>query len=328
MSRLLTQCLTAMGVAAVALFIGHAAYSQVVTKPPLSQGPNHPPILSSNTELVALPVSVVDAHGDFVTRLTVDNFRVFEDGQIQNVSFFEQEDTPVTVGLIVDHSGSVGPKLPEVAAAVLAFAHSSNPEDEMFVVDFDDNVSVELLNGKPFTSDAQELEKAVTAVSARGQTALYDAVVEGFIHLKLGKWNKKALIVVSDGGDNESRNNFSQVLEMARSSHAVIYAIGLLSESGREENPGVLRRLCRDTGGIAFFPPKGASIENISMQIARDLRKQYMLGYVPPKNSDGNSFRKIEVRVSVPGRGKVRVRSRTGYSPVAAPPAQSGRSAP
>jgi|ERR1017187_218296 VWFA-related protein len=328
MSRLLRQCLTATGVVAVVLFIGHAAYSQVGTTPLPPQGANRPSVLSSNTDLVALPVSAFDAHGDFVAGLTIGNFRVFEDGQIQSISFFEQEDTPVTVGLIVDHSGSMGPKLPEVAAAVLAFAHSSNSEDEMFVVDFDDNVSVELLSGQPFTSDAQELEKAVTAVSARGQTALYDAVVEGFIHLKLGKWNKKALIVVSDGGDNESRNNFSQVLEMARSSHAVIYAIGLLSESGREENPGVLRRLCRDTGGIAFFPPKGASIENISMQIARDLRKQYMLGYVPPKNSDGNSFRKIEVRVSVPGRGKVRVRSRTGYSPVAAPMAQSGRSAP
>ncbi|MGA8767380.1 MAG: VWA domain-containing protein [Candidatus Acidiferrales bacterium] len=328
MSRLLTQCLTGTAVIAMVFSMGHVAHSQVGAKPPLSQGSNHPSILSSNTELVALPVNVTDAHGDFVAGLTADSFRVFENGQIQNISFFEQEDTPVTVGLIVDHSGSMGRKLREVAAAVLAFAHSSNPEDEMFVVDFDDSVSVELLHGKPFTSDAQELEQAVTAVSASGQTALYDAVVEGFVHSKLGQWNKKALIIVSDGGDNVSRNHFSDVLEMARSSRVVIYAIGLLSESGREENPGILRRLCSETGGVAFFPPVGASIEKISTQIARDLRKQYMLGYVPPKSSDGDSFRKIDVKVSVPGRDKVRVRSRTGYSPAISPPVPSGSNAP
>jgi Ca-activated chloride channel homolog len=327
MFRSLKQRLGAVVVVAIASCIGFVAYSQTGPEPTLSQGTNHPPALSSNTELVALPVNVVDAHGNFVPGLKIDNFRVFEDGQIQNISLFEQEDAPVTVGLIVDHSGSMGPRLPEVAAAVLAFAHSSNREDEMFVVDFDDTASIELLDGKPFTSDAQELEKAITEVGARGQTALYDAVAEGFIHLKLGQWNRKALVIVSDGGDNVSRNTFSQVLETARSSHVVIYAIGLLDEDDEEENPGVLRRLCRETGGVAFFPPKGASIESISKQIAGDLRKQYMLGYVPPRNSGGDSFRKIEVRVSAPG-GKVRVRSRTGYSLVAAPPAQSKGSAP
>jgi Ca-activated chloride channel family protein len=327
MFRSLKQRLGAVVVVAIASCIGFVAYSQTGPERTLSQGTNHPPALSSNTELVALPVNVVDAHGNFVAGLKIDNFRVFEDGQIQNISLFEQEDAPVTVGLIVDHSGSMGPRLPEVAAAVLAFAHSSNREDEMFVVDFDDTVSVELLDGKPFTSDAQELEKAITEVGARGQTALYDAVAEGFIHLKLGQWNRKALVIVSDGGDNVSRNTFSQVLETARSSHVVIYAIGLLDEDDEEENPGVLRRLCRETGGVAFFPPKGSSIESISKQIAGDLRKQYMLGYVPPRNFGGDSFRKIEVRVSAPG-GKVRVRSRTGYSLVAAPPAQSKESAP
>jgi Ca-activated chloride channel homolog len=327
MFRSLKQRLGAVVVVAIASCIGFVAYSQSSPEPTLSQGANHSPALSSNTELVALPVNVVDAHGNFVAGLKIDNFHVFEDGQIQNISLFEQEDAPVTVGLIVDHSGSMGPRLPEVAAAVLAFAHSSNREDEMFVVDFDDTASVELLDGKPFTSDAEELEKAITEVGARGQTALYDAVAEGFIHLKLGQWNRKALVIVSDGGDNVSRNTFSQVLETARSSHVVIYAIGLLDEDDEEENPGVLRRLCRETGGVAFFPPKGASIESISKQIAGDLRKQYMLGYVPPRNVGGDSFRKIEVRVSAPG-GKVRVRSRTGYSLVAAPPAHSNGSAP
>ena len=277
------------------------------------QPPSQPP-LSSRTDLVALPVSVTDRHGDFVSSLKSADFRVLEEGKPQTIEFFEQENTPLTVGLLVDHSGSMAPKLREVAAAVLAFAHSSNPDDEMFVVDFDDLVSVELLHGKPFTSDPQELSGAVTAVSARGQTALYDAIAEGFLHLQLGRWNKKALLVISDGGDNISRNTFKQVLEMARSSHAVIYAIGLLSESGQEENPGVLRKLCQDTGGIAFFPAKGASIESLMNQIARDLRGEYMLGYAPPANSEGGAFRKVEVKVSAPGRGALRVRSRPGYS--------------
>lgn len=322
------RTLKALGVIAVLLIIGPAVYPRAGIALPLPQGANHTSILSSNTDLVAVPVSVTDAHGDFVPGLTIGNFHVFEDGKIQNVSFFEQEDTPVTLGLIVDHSGSMGPKLREVAAAVLAFAHSSNPEDEMFVVDFDDTVSVELLNGKAFTSDAKELGEAVTAVAARGQTALYDAVAEGFVHLQLGQWNKKALIIVSDGGDNISRYKFSDVLRLATSTHAVIYAIGLLSESGQEENPGVLRRLCRDTGGIAFFPRKGESIEGVSTQIARDLRRQYMLGYIPPKKADAGSFRKIDVKVSAAGRGDLRVRSRTGYSVAVQAPAQSGGSAP
>lgn len=328
MSRLPTRNLRAWGVVAILFTTGPAVYSRVGMPRPSLQGANHQSVLSSNTELVALPVNVADAHGDFVPGLAIGNFRVFEDGKLQNITFFEQEDTPVSLGLIVDHSGSMSPKLREVAAAVRAFAHSSNAEDEMFVVDFDDNVSVELLNGKAFTSDAEELGKAVMAVAAQGQTALYDAVAEGFVHLQLGQWNKKALIIVSDGGDNISRYKFSQVLELARTTHAVIYAIGLLSESGQEENPGVLRRLCRETGGIAFFPHKGESIEVVSKQIARDLRSQYMLGYVPPKNADLGSFRKIEVKVSAPGRGSLHLRTRTGYSIAAQAPLQSGRSAP
>jgi Ca-activated chloride channel homolog len=278
------------------------------------QQPPSRSVLSSRTDLVVLPVSVTDRHGDFVSGLKGDNFSVLENGKPQSIEFFEQENSPLTIGLLVDHSGSMAPKLRQVAAAVLAFAHSSNPDDEMFVVDFDDLVSVELLHGKPFTSDPEELSEAVTAVSAQGQTALYDAIAEGFLHLRLGRWNKKALLIVSDGGDNISRNTFKQVLEMARSSHAVIYAIGLLSESGQEENPGVLRRLCQDTGGVAFFPAKGASIESVISQIARDLRGEYLLGYAPPTDSEAGAFRKVEVKVSAPGRGALRVRSRPGYS--------------
>ena len=258
--------------------------------------------ISVETALVVLPVRVTGADGDFVSGLAQERFRVYEDGRRQPITLFRQEDTPVTVGLVVDHSRSMGPKLPGVAAAVSAFAQSSNPDDEMFVVDFSDNVSVELPGGKPFTSNPRELAQAVSAVSARGMTALYDAVAEGLNHLQLGRWDKKALIIVSDGGDNASGRKYADVLELSRRSQAVIYAIGLVG-APEEENPGVLRRLCKDTGGLAFFPAEGQSVSDISTRIAHDLREQYTLGFTPEKRND-DSFRKIRVEVTAPGTGQ------------------------
>jgi VWFA-related protein len=267
----------------------------------------------SKTELVVLPVNVTDANGNSISGLSLQNFRVYEDGQLRKVTAFQEGDTPVTVGLIVDHSRSMGPKLPEVAAAVSAFAQSSNPQDEMFVVDFNDDVSVELLNGKAFTNNAHELEKAVSAVSARGRTALYDAVAEGLTHSQLGHWDKKALIIVSDGGDNASRQKYSQVLALAQRSQVAIYSIGLVDDEEGEANPGALRRLSKDTGGIAFFPMSLKGVGDISKRIARDLREQYTLGFVPEKTDASDSFRQIRVKVDAPGRGKFHVRARTGY---------------
>lgn len=267
--------------------------------------------ISVETALVVLPVRVTGANGDFVSGLTQDQFRVYEDGRQQIITLFRQEDTPVTVGLVVDHSRSMGPKLSGVAAAVLAFAQSSNPDDEMFVVDFSDNVSVELPGGKPFTSNPQELAQGVSAVSARGMTALYDAVAEGLNHLQLGRCDKKALIIVSDGGDNASGRKYSDVLELSRRSQAVVYSIGLFGAS-EEENPEVLRRLSKDTGGLAFFPAQGESVSEISTRIAHDLREQYTIGFTPEKKHDG-TFRKIHVEVTAPGRGKLQVRTRSGY---------------
>jgi VWFA-related protein len=268
--------------------------------------------ISVETALVVLPVRVTGSDGDFISGLAQEQFRVYENGRRQPITLFRQEDTAVTVGLVVDHSRSMGPKLPGVSAAVSAFAQSSNPDDEMFVVDFSDKVSVELPGGKPFTSNPRELAQAVSAVSARGMTALYDAVAEGLNHLQLGRWDKKALIIVSDGGDNASGRKYADVLDLAHRSQAVIYAIVLVGAS-EEENPGVLTRLCRDTGGLAFFPSEGQSVSNISKIIARDLREQYTLGFAPEKRT-GDAYRKIHVDVTAPGRGKLHVRTRAGYS--------------
>lgn len=285
--------------------------------------------ISVTTELVVLPVSVTDSKGTFVSGLGINNFRVLEDGTPQKITLFADEDNPVTVGLIVDHSRSMGPKLPGVAEAVFMFAHSSDPEDEMFVVDFSDRVSVERFGGKDFTSDPKELEEAVAAVTASGRTALYDAIIQGLDQLRRGRRDKKALVIVSDGGDNASGNKFGDVLDLARRSHAVIYAIGLVGDRSEEENPEVLKKLCRETGGIAFFPRPDEPVPEISKRIARDLREQYTLGYAPDKKAKTEAFRKIAVEVSAPGRGKMHVRTRAGYSPEPekGPPAQPGRSA-
>jgi VWFA-related protein len=270
--------------------------------------------IAVSANLVLLPVKVTDARGTFVSRLKMEDFRVFEDGQLQKLTVFEEGDTPVTVGLIVDHSRSMGAKLPDVVAAVTSFALSSNSQDEMFVVDFNDDVLIELMRGKAFSNDAKELAEALKAVSARGRTALYDAVSEGLHHLQYGHLEKRALVIISDGGDNASHLKYSQVLAQARQSQSLIYSIALIGSDNEEENPGLLRRLCKDTGGIAYFPRAGESVTNVSTQIARDLREQYTLGYAPQNMKRADAFRKIEVKVGAPGRGKLHVRTREGYS--------------
>lgn len=299
------------------LFLGIAGSPRSFSteRPPASADGQTKIAVTAN--LVLLPVKVADARGTFIPGLKLQDFRVYEDGQLQKLTVFEEGDTPVTVGLVVDHSRSMGSKLPDVVTAVSSFAHSSNPQDEMFVVDFNDDVSIELMRGKAFSNDAKELEEALTAVSARGRTALYDAVSEGLHHLQYGHLEKKALVIISDGGDNASHLKYSQVLTQARQSQALIYSIALLGAPGEEENPKILLRLCRDTGGVAYFPGPRESVAGISKEIARDLREQYTLGYVPQKINGTNSYRKIEVKIAAPGHGRLRLRTRPGYSPTA-----------
>jgi Ca-activated chloride channel family protein len=273
--------------------------------------------IAVSANLVLLPVKVSDARGAFVPGLKQEDFQVLEDGQLQKLTVFESRDTPVTVGLVVDHSKSMGPKLQDVVTALSYFTHSSNSQDEMFVVDFNDNVSIELMGGKAFSNDARDLEEALRAVSARGRTALYDAVSEGLHHLQYGHFEKKALIIISDGGDNASHIKYSQVLAQARRTQAQIYSIALVGSFDGEENPALLRRLCKDTGGIAYSPREGESTASISREIARDLREQYTLGYTPQNLKVADAFRKIEVKVTATGHGKLRVRTRQGYSPAA-----------
>jgi len=301
-------------VVCLVIFAGLAGRTQSSRRANRLAVANEQPTISVTSELVVLPVNVTDSNGNFVSGLTENNFHVYEEKRLQDLALFQREDTPVCVGLIVDHSGSMALKLPNVVTAISAFARSGNSEDEMFVVDFSDNVIVEPLDGKPFTNNSVELAEAVKAVSAHGRTALYDAVAEGLNHLQLSHLQRKALIIISDGGDNASHSKRSEILALARQSQVVIYSIVLEDEFTKEQDPKVLRQLSEDTGGVAFFPESQQSVVESSAQIAMDLRDQYVLGFVPEKRGRGNLFHKVQVKVTAYEKGKLHVRTRAGYS--------------
>jgi Ca-activated chloride channel homolog len=271
--------------------------------------------ISVNVGLVVLPVTVTDHTGDFVPGLRATNFQVFEGGRPQEITLFESEDVPVTVGFVVDNSGSMRSKRPGVVTASLAFVKSSNPLDQMFVVTFNQKISLGLPKSVPFTSDLQQLRAALTKIPPAGNTAVYDAIAAGLQHLKAGTRDRKALIVVTDGGDNASDLKFRDLLKMAEASNVVIYTIGLLDQSYAEENPRVLQELAKATGGEAYFPTSTTEVQKVSERIARDIRQQYTIGYVPANPVADGKFRAIRVTAKAQGVGKLRVRTRAGYLP-------------
>lgn len=269
--------------------------------------------ISVDVDLVVLHATVRDRKGGFVQGLQEKDFRVFEDGQPQAIQLFKHEDMPVSVGLVVDNSSSMATKRADVTAAALAFARSSNPLDEMFVVNFNERVSFGLPVAEPFTSSAPALVKALNGVPAYGMTALYDAVDSGLARLKKANREKKVLIVVSDGGDNASRHTLSQVLNDAERSDVIIYTIGMFDETDGDQNPGVLKKLARATGGEAFFPAEGAQVTPICQRIAADIRQQYTIGYTPSNRKFDGTYRTIKLTAAQPHTGKLFVRTRAGY---------------
>jgi len=283
--------------------------------------------ISVDVDLVVLQATVLDKKGGFVSGLTERNFRVFENDVPQTIRNFEHEDVPVAVGLIVDNSGSMQRKRKDVVAAALAFVHSSNPQDDMFVVNFNDRVSFGLANTELFSAKASELIGALNGVPAYGRTALYDAIEAGLAHVQKATLDKKVLIVISDGGDNASRHTLSQVLHSAGISNVMIYTVGLFDEYDEDRDPGVLKKISRATGGEAFFPKETVQVVPICKRIAADIRNQYTIGYIPSNQKLDNTYRKISVTAIGPHGRHLRVRTRAGY--IASPkrlahPASSG----
>jgi Ca-activated chloride channel homolog len=269
-------------------------------------------VIRAESDLVVLPVTVTQ-HGKFVPDLKKEDFRVYENGQLQPISIFLHEDIPISAGLVLDGSGSMAPNRNEVVEAAKDFLNSSNPQDQIFVVNFNEKVSFGLSAGTPFTSNVEELQAAVLKGPSTGMTALYDAISAALEHLALSSRRKKALLIITDGGDDGSHESFRQVLEQARRSNAIIYCIGIVSESQADVNPGLLRKLAKDTGGEAFFPQSPKELPQICQEIAHDLREQYTIGYTLTNKSDNGSYRAIRVKVVGPGHKGLVVRTRSGY---------------
>jgi VWFA-related protein len=281
--------------------------------------------LRIDANLVILNATVLNQHNALVSGLDKDDFHVYEDRVLQPIKHFSHEDIPVTVGLVIDNSGSMGPKRADVIDSALSFARSSNPQDQIFVIHFNENISYGLPENTPFTDRHDQLLLALTKIRAIGETALYDAIASALDHLKQGKCDKKVLIVISDGGDNVSRHSLAQVIAMAKASDAIIYTIGIFDEQDGDQKPEVLKQFAKETGGKAYFPESSREIATICEEIARDIRNQYTLSYVPINAKPNGEYRTVEVLARAPGHGRLSVRTRTGYSVPLAPSVPSPR---
>ena len=272
----------------------------------------------AESDLAVLHVTVTDHQGRVVRDLPMSDFHIYEDGAPQGMMLFRYEDTPVAVGLVVDNSGSMLRKLPEVVAATAAFARSSNPEDQMFVVNFNERVWLGLPPGEAFVSDPDELNAAMLQIRANGQTALYDAVASALGHIRESPLPRRVLIVLSDGGDNASTRRFPEILSLVQKSNVVVYTVGLFDEYDKDRNPGVLRQLAKVSGGEAFFPKEVPDVTNVLQAASRDIRNQYTVGYVPTNGKRDGTYRNVRVKLTGTHADLWTVHTRTGY--FAAPP--------
>jgi Ca-activated chloride channel family protein len=296
---------------AVLLLIASAGLLHAQQSVPTNRGDDY--TISVNVDVVVLHATVQDRHGNLVSGLGKTNFRIYEDGVLQTIKYFSHEDIPVTVGLVVDNSGSMGSKRADVIAAALAFARSSNPQDQMFVVNFNEKISFGLPKNVLFTDKVAQLEVALSRIAADGETALYDAVAAALDHLKLGNRDRKVLIVISDGGDNASKHKLVEIMTAAGQPDATIYTIGIFDEEDGDSKPHVLKQLASNTGGEAFFPESSKDVLPICKRIAHDIRNQYTLAYVPTNRKRDGTYRVVRLEAITTGNRRSSARTRTGY---------------
>jgi VWFA-related protein len=270
---------------------------------------------SVGTRLVVCHTTVMDKTGHLITNLTKDQFTVLENGAPQEIRNFKREDVPVSMGLIIDNSGSMREKRSKVEAASLALVKDSNPDDEVFVVNFNDEAYLDLPHQKDFTSDIKEMEEALTRIDSRGGTAMRDAIRMSIDHLKeKAHKDKKVLVVVTDGNDNSSVISLENLVKAAQQSETLIYGVGLLGDEERREAvraQRALKSLGEATGGAVFFPKELNEVDKIAHQVAHDIRNQYTIEYSPSNTNMDGTFRQIKVLVKAPGNPTVRTRS--GY---------------
>jgi Ca-activated chloride channel family protein len=268
--------------------------------------------IRSEVRLVLLDVSVRDAAGGFVSGLTKDNFKISEDGRPQEISQFANQDIPVTLGIVVDESGSMRPKRPEAITAALTFLDASNPQDEVFVINFNERVWHGLPPTVLFSDDIKLLRSALWSTPPEGRTALYDAIFAGLHQLDMGRRDKKTLVLISDGGDNVSTHTRKEVEHKMNESLATVYTIGIFDPDDPDRNPELLRRMASVSGGVAYFPQTLDEMVPVCKQIAKDIRTRYTIGYIPHEGKPG--LRHIKVDVSAPDHGKLIARTRKQYT--------------
>ena len=268
-------------------------------------------IIKKNVDEVQLHATVVDDKRRLVTDLAKQDFAVFENGESQQITSFRREDIPVSIGIVIDNSGSMRDKRPAVNQAALNLVRASRPDDEVFIVNFNDEYYLD----QDFTSNLTQLKEGLEKVDSRGGTALYDAVVASADHLKKNaKLDKRVILVVTDGEDNASRESLEQAIRRLEAEDGpTVYTIGILGEERQKRARRALEALADRTGGISFFPKDINEVDSISREVAHDIRNQYTIVYKPTMQKAEGGYRTVRVEARVPGHGKLFVRTRTGY---------------
>jgi VWFA-related protein len=296
--------LALLGVLLLAITSGFAQQPQQVI-------PDENAIFKAEANLIPLHASVVDKNGKLLTNIPRAAFHVFENGAEQTIKDFKREDVPVSLGIIIDNSGSMRDKRQRVGAASLALVKASNPQDEVFIVNFNDDAFLD----QPFTNDIKKLEETLDKIDTKGGTAMRDALSMSIDYLRdKGKKDKKVLVVVTDGNDNTSSMGLEDLVRKAQQSGVLIYSLGLLSEEEAREARRAKRSLhdlAVASGGLDYYPKDLEEIAKITPDVAREIRNQYTLAYTPINSNLDGTFRKLAVAVNAPGRPTVR--SRNGY---------------
>jgi Ca-activated chloride channel family protein len=271
--------------------------------------------LNVDVNLVLLHVTVIDEKDNLIKGLTKPEFAILEDKVQQEISLFKEEDAPVSMGLVIDNSGSMRTKRERVNKAAVTFVKTSNPQDEVFLINFNDQVYID----QDFTKKQDDLFDALDVIDTRGGTALYDALYLSLEHIREGKEDKKVLLVITDGEDRDSRYKFETVLEFARESQASIFVIGLFDKEGersraQKKAAAHLKEISDDTGGKYYFPESVDEVGAICTQVAHEIRNQYTLGYRPSNVRKDGTWRTVSVKVDNGKKAKrIIARTKRGY---------------
>ena len=280
---------------------------------PTSARQQDAPVFKAQSDLVVLHVNVFNGRSDAVPNLPSDVFQIVEDSAPQQITFFSSEDVAVAVGLVVDNSGSMITRRPMVLAGTKTFAESSHPEDELFAIVFNEHVRHGLPGTMAFTQSHAQVETAVSRFPPGGKTALHDAVIAGLEHLQEASHQKRVLVVLSDGEDNASTHSEEVMLERAARSDALISTVSTAELASDEGNPGLLKKLAEQTGGVAYKPKTERAVVDAFREIAENIRRGYSIGYVPTNTVHDGRFRRVKVSVRAPGLKNLKVIARDGY---------------